>query len=147
MCGNAWRYIWLSQLGKVVLYLIISVLYGLCRWCNGKEPICQCRIHKRLRKKWQHTPELLPGESHRYRSLVGYSPWGPKESDMTEHIHAHTHTYMQWVLVLLNIPEGTVPQNKSYLVQNVNSLWLRTSTSRVCLAELQSCVVQKGSSI
>ena len=27
---------------------------------------------------------LLPGESHGQRSLVGYSPWGRKESDRTE---------------------------------------------------------------
>ena len=27
---------------------------------------------------------FLPGESHGQRSLVGYSPWGRKESDMTE---------------------------------------------------------------
>ena len=27
---------------------------------------------------------FLPGESHGQRSLVGYSPWGCKESDMTE---------------------------------------------------------------
>ena len=26
----------------------------------------------------------LPGESHGERSLVGYSPWGRKESDTTE---------------------------------------------------------------
>ena len=30
------------------------------------------------------TPVFLPGESHGKRSLVGYSPWGHKESDMTE---------------------------------------------------------------
>ena len=30
---------------------------------------------------------LLPGESHGGRSLVGYSPWGHKESDMTERLH------------------------------------------------------------
>ena len=36
------------------------------------------------RRKWQPTPVLLPGESHGQRSLVGYSPWGRKESDMTE---------------------------------------------------------------
>ena len=34
--------------------------------------------------KWQPTPVLLPGKSHGLRSLVGYSPWGCKESDMTE---------------------------------------------------------------
>ena len=36
------------------------------------------------RRKWQPTPVLLPGKSHRQRSLVGYSPWGRKESDTIE---------------------------------------------------------------
>ena len=30
------------------------------------------------------SPVILPGEPHGQRSLVGYSPWGPKESNMTE---------------------------------------------------------------
>ena len=29
---------------------------------------------------------ILPGQSHGERSLVGYSPWGCKELDMTEHL-------------------------------------------------------------
>ena len=29
----------------------------------------------------------MPGESHGWNSLVGYSPWGHKESDMTEQAH------------------------------------------------------------
>ena len=41
------------------------------------------------RWKWQPTLVLLPGESHRQRSLAGYSPWGCKESDTTERL---THT-------------------------------------------------------
>ena len=36
------------------------------------------------RRAWQPTPVFLPGESHGQRSLVGYSPWGRKESDMIE---------------------------------------------------------------
>ena len=36
------------------------------------------------RGKWQPTPVFLPGKFHGQRSLVGYSPWGSKESDMTE---------------------------------------------------------------
>ena len=36
------------------------------------------------RRQWQPTPVFLPGESHGQRSLVGYSPWGHKESDTTE---------------------------------------------------------------
>ena len=36
------------------------------------------------RRKWQPTPVFLPGESHGWRSMVGYSPWGRKELDTTE---------------------------------------------------------------
>ena len=36
------------------------------------------------KREWPPTPVSLPGESHGQRSLAGYSPWGPKESDMTE---------------------------------------------------------------
>ena len=35
------------------------------------------------RREWQPTPVFLPRKSHGQRSLVGYSPWGHKESDMT----------------------------------------------------------------
>ena len=31
------------------------------------------------------TPVFAPGKFHGQRSLAGYSPWGSKESDMTEH--------------------------------------------------------------
>ena len=38
------------------------------------------------RRKWQPSPVFLPEEFHGQRSLVGYSPWGLKESDMTERL-------------------------------------------------------------
>ena len=38
------------------------------------------------RRKWQPTPVFLPGGLHGLRSLVGYSPWGHKESDKTEQL-------------------------------------------------------------
>ena len=41
------------------------------------------------RRQWQPTPVLLPGKSHGWRSLVGYSPWGHEQSDMTERLHFH----------------------------------------------------------
>ena len=37
------------------------------------------------RRKWQSTPVFLPGKFHGQRSLAGYSLWGCKESDATEH--------------------------------------------------------------
>ena len=62
---------------------------------SGKEPACQRKGCKRsrldpwvqkipYRRKWQPIPLSLPGESHGQRSLVGYSPWGHKELNMTE---------------------------------------------------------------
>ena len=38
------------------------------------------------RREWQPTPVFLPGESHGWRSLGSYSPWGCKESDTTEQL-------------------------------------------------------------
>ena len=37
-----------------------------------------------LEKEMQPTPVFLPGKFHGQRILAGYSPWGHKESDMTE---------------------------------------------------------------
>ena len=42
-----------------------------------------------LRRQWQPTPVFFPGKSYGQRSLVGCSPWGHKESDMTERLHFH----------------------------------------------------------
>ena len=38
------------------------------------------------RREWLPTPVFLPGESHGQRSRVDYSPWGHRESDMTERL-------------------------------------------------------------
>ena len=42
-----------------------------------------------LEKEMATHSSTLAGESHGGRSLVGYSPWGRKESDMTERLHFH----------------------------------------------------------
>ena len=67
---------------------------GLPKWLSGKEPACQCRRHafnpwvRKIpwRKDRPPIPVFLPGESHEQRSLAGYSPWGQKESSMTEQL-------------------------------------------------------------
>ena len=41
------------------------------------------------RRKWQPTPVPLHGKSREWRSLVGYSRWGPKESGTTVRLHFH----------------------------------------------------------
>ena len=42
-----------------------------------------------LEKALAPTLVLSPGRSRGRRSLIGYSPWGRKESDMTEQLHFH----------------------------------------------------------
>ena len=39
------------------------------------------------RRKWQHTLVFFLGKFHGQRSLAGYSAWGCKEPDTTEHTH------------------------------------------------------------
>ena len=60
-------------------------------WLSGKETACQCRrrvlspwvMNIPWRRKWQPTPVFFPGKSNGQRGLVGYNPWGHKESDTT----------------------------------------------------------------
>ena len=73
-------------------FVVISFSRGLPRWRSGKESTRQCR--RRGNDPWvwklpwkrarQATPVFLPGKPHGQRGLVGYSPWGRKESDRTE---------------------------------------------------------------
>ena len=64
------------------------------------------------RRKWQPSPVLSPGKSHGWRSLVGYSPRGRKESDKTEQLHFHfsflSSKLVPWAsqvaLVIKNLP-------------------------------------------
>ena len=55
---------------------------GMCPLGEGDDP-SSLRAHC-WKRKWQPTPVSLPGESHGWKSLVGYSPRGRKESDTTE---------------------------------------------------------------
>ena len=65
------------------LYIIALVL------SNIKMNPPQVYKRKIRRRQWQPTPVLLPGKSHGWRSLVGYSPWGHEELDRTEQLHFH----------------------------------------------------------
>ena len=61
---------------------------------SGLDGGLQCRrrgfdpwVRKILwRREWQPTPVFFPRKFHGPRSLVGYSPWGHKESDTTEQL-------------------------------------------------------------
>ena len=76
---------------------------------SGKEPICQCRRHRKCgfdlwvrkipwRRKWQSTPVFLPRLSRGQRSLSGYNPWDCKrvghdlETKQQQHVHVSRGT-------------------------------------------------------
>ena len=71
---------WLNYKGKVIW----------AQWQRIHLPMQETLFYSWVRKipwrrKWHPTPVFLPGESHGWRSLAGHSPWGCKESNMTEH--------------------------------------------------------------
>ena len=67
--------------------------YGCPGGSDGKESACNAadlgsipRLGRSLGEgNGDPLPVFLPGELHGQKSLVGYSPWGRIESDMTEH--------------------------------------------------------------
>ena len=85
--------------------------------CGGKESTCQAGDAGSIRglgrgRKRQPTPVPLPGKSHGQRSLVGYSPWGRKESDTTERLSTQP-TAKRVLLLLTCVPVFNQPLIKA----------------------------------
>ena len=85
--------------GSLITVNYAIFLKGFPGGSDGKEPACNMRpqfdrwVRKiPWRKEWPPIPVFLPGESHRQRSLAGYSRWDHKELDVTEQL-SHTHTF------------------------------------------------------
>ena len=92
-----------SGLGKHVSNSLLSLSFSLWRpnwfprWFSGKGSACccrRCRFNSSVakipcRRKWPPTPVFLLEEFHGQRSLVVYSSWGRKDSNMTEDAHRH----------------------------------------------------------
>ena len=58
-------------------------------FCSLHLYLCFCLANEISCTIFHPTPVLLPGKSHGWRSLVGCSPWGLKESDTTAWLHFH----------------------------------------------------------
>ena len=94
-----------------------------------------------LENEMATTPVFLPGKSHGWRSVVGYSPWGRKESDMTERPHFHFHTYISSLLSrpptplfppLLGVTEHTVGKMLFFLLQLLQPAWPFPLSYSIC---------------
>ena len=85
-------------------------------YCWWKQEVLEtfCKLIDSYLFKWQPTPAFLPGESYGRRSLMGYSPEGHKESDMTEepeHIPFSNNVIPAFYFGLMAQPVGiSVPQ-------------------------------------
>ena len=79
-----------SKLQTSVLYLLPPKKLQLKMLSKNPNELFDQPNTSFWRREWQPTPVFLPGEFHGQRRLVGYSPWGPKESDVTERL-THTH--------------------------------------------------------
>ena len=78
----AWKIPWMEEPGRLQSMGSLRVRHD---WMTS----LSLSTFMHWRRKWQPTPVFLPRESHGQRSLVGCSPWGRKELDMTEQLHFH----------------------------------------------------------
>ena len=78
-----WWFLWFSHYN---IHLVASLVAQMVKRLSTmwKTRVWSLGWEVPWRRKWQSIPVLLPGKSHGQRSLVGYSPWGLKESDTTE---------------------------------------------------------------
>ena len=72
-----WKILWTEEPGRLQSM-------GLRRVGHNRVTSLSLFTFMHWRRKWQPTPVFLPGESQGQGSLVGCSPWGRTESDMTE---------------------------------------------------------------
>ena len=73
----SWKIPWMEEPGGLQ-----SV--GLLRVRHDRVTSLSLFTYMHWRRKWQHTPLFLPGESQGWGSLVGFRLWGRTESDTTE---------------------------------------------------------------
>ena len=99
VCIHIYMYVCIHIYVYVCIHIYVCMYTYICMYVYIYIYVCMYTyiymyvcIHIYWRRKWQPTPVLLPGESHGGRSLVGYSPWGHKESDTTERLHSLTHS-------------------------------------------------------
>ena len=83
------RGVWQGNIHTYLMFTLHTVFIGALK---KKKSCRQILIEpwskiEPWRRKWQPTPGFVPGKPHGRRRLVGYSPWGCKESDTTERLH------------------------------------------------------------
>ena len=131
-----WGEGWFGDNSSALHLLGTSSLLGLPGGSDGEESACNAVDLDSIpvlgrsswRWAWQPTPVFLPGESHGQRSLTGYSPYGCKESDMTE--------WLTLFLLLLH---------RLHLISSSIRSWrLRTPDTDYLPYTMQSYIIDSG---
>ena len=81
---------------------------------------------------------FLPGKSHGQRSLVGYSPWGRKESDTNERLHFLVYSYEHPFLPYLHT------NIELLVVQLLSRVWLFATPWTAALQASQSFTISQS---
>ena len=98
-----------------------SLLDG--KWANQKHVFT-------WRRKWQPTPVFLPGESHRQRSLAGYSPWGHKSRTRLSAL-SHPRDPATYTTKTKHPPVTLAPLFQSLLSRNSGTCPQRSQTTYI----------------
>ena len=89
------------------------------------------------RRKWQPTAVFLPGQTHGQRSLVGYSPWGCKESDTTEQLRQTIIFFRFFITLAVLTSPGScpsfIPQSERVCFTKINLNIFSKKTTQVML--------------
>ena len=93
-CRRPWFDTWVGKFPWRRDRLPTLVFLGFPGDTDGKKSACNGFNHTVQSLGWEDPLEkgmatyssILPGKSHGQRRLLGYSPWGCKESDMTEQL-------------------------------------------------------------
>ena len=79
-------------------------------------------------RKWQPTPVFFLGKSHGQRSLVGFTPWGHKESDETEQLNSsNSNKRSKQIPGKRNIQMATEHLKRCLTSYGITELWIKTS--------------------
>ena len=84
-CLQGYLPFWSRIKRQIIIFLsLFKKFYYIFLFC-----VFKYTYYKMTEKAMATTPVLLPGKSHGRRSLVGCSPWGCEELDMTERLPFH----------------------------------------------------------
>ena len=141
-----YRCIWLlvyesNSYGEKMLSCLISAIKQTLRSCSNYPNILNIHWIQIIKSKWHPSPVLLPGKSQGRKSLVGYSPWGCKESDTTEQLHYY------YYLVLMcgyssHLTMNCLRAGSCIIFSCIPSSWLCFLTS--CRHPICPCQMREG---